>query len=141
MNRAVRTGVPERVTSTTSTTPRAMLTSTRRPALVVAVGALAVVAAGHHRSQASQNVVSSLRPAGIPASVSTPLATLMGLSPVKGHEAPRFSLTDQNGRPVSLSEMRGKVVVLEFMDPHCTDICPIVSKEFVDASHDLGALN
>jgi len=24
------------------------------------------------------------------------------------------------------------------MDPHCTDICPIVSQEFVDAYHDLG---
>jgi cytochrome oxidase Cu insertion factor (SCO1/SenC/PrrC family) len=28
--------------------------------------------------------------------------------------------------------------VLEFMDPHCTDICPIVSQEFIDAYHDLG---
>jgi cytochrome oxidase Cu insertion factor (SCO1/SenC/PrrC family) len=28
--------------------------------------------------------------------------------------------------------------VLEFMDPHCTDICPIVSQEFVDAYHHLG---
>jgi cytochrome oxidase Cu insertion factor (SCO1/SenC/PrrC family) len=24
------------------------------------------------------------------------------------------------------------------MDPHCTDICPIVSQEFIDAYHDLG---
>jgi cytochrome oxidase Cu insertion factor (SCO1/SenC/PrrC family) len=24
------------------------------------------------------------------------------------------------------------------MDPHCTDICPIVSQEFVDANRDLG---
>jgi len=29
--------------------------------------------------------------------------------------------------------------VLEFMDPHCTDICPIVSQEFVDAYARLGA--
>jgi len=29
--------------------------------------------------------------------------------------------------------------VLEFMDPHCTDICPIVSREFIDAYKDLGA--
>ena len=25
------------------------------------------------------------------------------------------------------------------MDPHCTDICPIVSREFIDAYHDLGS--
>ena len=31
------------------------------------------------------------------------------------------------------------MVVLQFMDPHCTDICPLVSQEFVDAYHDLGA--
>ena len=37
-----------------------------------------------------------------------------------------------------LSSFRGKVVVLEFMDPHCTDICPLVSQEFIDAYHDLG---
>jgi protein SCO1/2 len=28
---------------------------------------------------------------------------------------------------------------LEFMDSHCTDICPIVSQEFIDAYHDLGS--
>ena len=33
---------------------------------------------------------------------------------------------------------RGKVVVLQFMDDHCTDICPIVAQEFVDAYRDLG---
>jgi len=39
---------------------------------------------------------------------------------------------------MSLSRFRGKVVVLEFMDPHCHNICPIVSQEFIDAYHDLG---
>jgi hypothetical protein len=34
MKRAVRTGVPLRVTSLTSTTPRRLAMSTRRPALV-----------------------------------------------------------------------------------------------------------
>ena len=34
MNLAVRTGLPERVTSRTSTTPRVVTTSMRRPALV-----------------------------------------------------------------------------------------------------------
>jgi hypothetical protein len=34
---AVRTGVPERVTSETSTTPRAVVTSIRRPAFVATI--------------------------------------------------------------------------------------------------------
>ena len=80
------------------------------------------------------------RPTGIPASVSDAQVNLMGLSPVPARTAPGFTLTDQDGRTVSLSSLRGKVVVLEFMDPHCTDICPIVSQEYVDAHRDLGAL-
>jgi cytochrome oxidase Cu insertion factor (SCO1/SenC/PrrC family) len=80
----------------------------------------------------------NLRASGIPASVSTSLANLMSLSPVPGARAPGFTLTDQQGRTMPLSSFRGKVVVLEFMDPHCTDICPLVSDEFIDAYHDLG---
>ena len=80
------------------------------------------------------------RPTGIPASVSDAQINLMGLSPVPVRPAPGFTLTDQDGRTLSLSSLRGKVVVLEFMDPHCTDICPIVSQEYVDAYHDLGPL-
>jgi cytochrome oxidase Cu insertion factor (SCO1/SenC/PrrC family) len=79
-----------------------------------------------------------LRPSGIPASISTSLADLMSLSPVPAASAPGFTLTDQAGRTMSLTDFRGKVVVLEFMDPHCTDICPIVAQEFADAYHDLG---
>jgi cytochrome oxidase Cu insertion factor (SCO1/SenC/PrrC family) len=78
------------------------------------------------------------RPTGIPASVSTRTADLMQLSPVPRSSAPGFTLTDQTGRIVSLASLRGRAVVLEFMDPHCTDICPIVSQEFIDAYRDLG---
>ena len=80
-----------------------------------------------------------LRPTGIPGNISTSLANLMVLTPVPGARAPGFTLTDQRGHTMSLASLRGKVVVLEFMDPHCTDICPIVSQEFVDAYHELGA--
>jgi protein SCO1 len=80
------------------------------------------------------------RVSGIPANIPTSVANLMELSSVPSIKAPGFTFTDQNGHAVSLSSLRGKVVVLQFMDPHCTDICPIVSQEFVDAYHDLGPL-
>jgi cytochrome oxidase Cu insertion factor (SCO1/SenC/PrrC family) len=80
----------------------------------------------------------NLRPSGIPRNIPTGLANLMQLSPIPGTRAPGFTLTDQNGHTMSLASLRGKVVVLEFMDPHCTDICPIVSQEFVDAYRKLG---
>jgi cytochrome oxidase Cu insertion factor (SCO1/SenC/PrrC family) len=81
-----------------------------------------------------------IRPTGIPASVSTRTAGLMQLSPVPPAGAPGFTLTDQAGHAMSLASLRGRVVVLEFMDPHCTDICPIVSQEFIGAYRDLGRL-
>ena len=49
-----------------------------------------------------------------------------------------FSLVDQHGRVVSLRSLRGRPVVLTFLDPHCKDICPIISAEFVRADGLLG---
>jgi protein SCO1/2 len=45
-------------------------------------------------------------------------------------EAPDFQLTDQNGATVNLSDFRGKVVVLTFMDSKCTDTCPLTAAHF-----------
>jgi cytochrome oxidase Cu insertion factor (SCO1/SenC/PrrC family) len=117
----------------------------RGPGLVIAVAVAAVVvaavAAGYAvvRVRQHQDAAAGLRVAGIPASVPTSLSNLMQLSPVPVQGAPGFTLTDQGGHVVSLASLRGRVVVLEFMDPHCTDICPIVSQEFIDAYRDLGA--
>jgi cytochrome oxidase Cu insertion factor (SCO1/SenC/PrrC family) len=107
-------------------------------AIAVAVMILAASAA-YAVIRARQHQAAELRPSGIPASVSTSLANLMQLSPVPVTSAPGFTLTDQGGHAMSLASLRGRVVVLEFMDPHCTDICPIVSGEFLDAYRDLGA--
>ena len=103
-------------------------------ALLILVSATAIIASRWHQREAP----AALRPSGIPASVPDGTVNLMGLSPVPASAAPGFTLTDQDGRALALSRFRGKVVVLEFMDPHCTDICPLVSQEFVDAYHDLG---
>jgi cytochrome oxidase Cu insertion factor (SCO1/SenC/PrrC family) len=103
--------------------------------LILAAVIVLVIAIRPHRPPAAE-----LRPSGLPSSVSTNLAALMGLSPVPVRAAPGFTLTDQHGQLLAMSALRGKVVVLEFMDPHCTDICPLVSAEFVAAYHDLGPL-
>jgi len=44
--------------------------------------------------------------------------------------APDFSLTDQQGAAVSLSDFQGRIVVLAFLDPHCTDVCPLTALQF-----------
>jgi cytochrome oxidase Cu insertion factor (SCO1/SenC/PrrC family) len=53
--------------------------------------------------------------------------------------APPFSLTDQYGRQVSLASLRGKVVLLTFLDPVCTSDCPQIAQEFKGADQVLGA--
>ena len=53
--------------------------------------------------------------------------------------APGFSLTDQNGRTVSLAGLRGKVVLMTFLDPVCTSDCPIIAQEFKQTGQMLGA--
>jgi len=87
----------------------------------------------------ARNEPAHFRPTGIPASVSTSLADMMQLSPVPPVTAPGFTLTDQSGRQVSLASFRGSTVVLTFMDSHCTDICPLVSREVIDAHRELGS--
>jgi cytochrome oxidase Cu insertion factor (SCO1/SenC/PrrC family) len=111
-------------------------------AVVAVVGGLAfatLFAFGVSRLSAKAGSSPPMRPTGIPASVSTRLAGLMQLSPVRSSAAPGFTLTDQAGHPVSLASFRGQTVVLTFMDSHCTDICPLVSREFIDANRDLGS--
>ncbi len=107
--------------------------------LAVAVLTAAVFGGLALRTHSNSEAVDLIRPSGIPATVSTSQANLMALSPVPARTAPDFQLTDQNGRSFSLSSLRGHVVVLGFSDPHCTDVCPIVSQETVDAYHDLGS--
>jgi cytochrome oxidase Cu insertion factor (SCO1/SenC/PrrC family) len=53
--------------------------------------------------------------------------------------APAFSLTSQRGAPVSLASLRGKVVLLTFLDPVCTTDCPLIAQEFRQADQLLGA--
>ena len=47
--------------------------------------------------------------------------------------APDFRLIDQNGGSVSLSDFRGKIALLTFMDSQCKDTCPITGAHFRQA--------
>jgi cytochrome oxidase Cu insertion factor (SCO1/SenC/PrrC family) len=53
--------------------------------------------------------------------------------------APGFTLTSQDGHQVSLASLRGKVVLLTFLDPVCTTDCPIIAQELRAADAMLGA--
>ncbi|HEY0112659.1 MAG TPA: thioredoxin family protein [Allosphingosinicella sp.] len=47
-------------------------------------------------------------------------------APQIGSQAPNFRLTDMNGKPVTLGQFRGKLVVLEWNNPDC----PFVKKHY-----------
>ena len=107
-------------------------------ALTVLVGAAVAIPAYLVARHDTPVAMQLPRVSGLPADMPTSLANLMSLSALPRSPAPGFSLTDQQGHRMTLASLRGKVVVLQFMDPHCVDICPLVSQEFVDAYHDLG---
>jgi len=64
---------------------------------------------------------------------------IAGNSAAMDSPAPAFQLTDQNGHPVSLASLRGKVVLMTFLDPVCTTDCPIIGAEMKEAGVLLGA--
>lgn len=53
--------------------------------------------------------------------------------------APNFTLTDQHGRPVSLKDFRGKLVMLFFGYTTCPDVCPVTLSVVNKARESLGA--
>jgi cytochrome oxidase Cu insertion factor (SCO1/SenC/PrrC family) len=55
-----------------------------------------------------------------------------------GLVAPGFVLRDQQGRLTSLEQFRGKVVALAFVDPECTQMCPLTTQSMVEALKILG---
>jgi cytochrome oxidase Cu insertion factor (SCO1/SenC/PrrC family) len=104
----------------------------RHRRLAAAVLALAAVAAaGCSAASARDNAASQQNAA----------ATNPALDPgssAGGTPAPDFTLTDQYGRPVSLSSFRGKVVILAFTDSECTTVCPLTTQSLLAAKDLLG---
>jgi len=76
-------------------------------------------------------------PAGMRAADANP--DLDPGSSLSGIPAPNFSLVDQFGQRMSLSDFRGKVVILAFTDSECTTVCPLTSQSMLAAKQLLGA--
>jgi protein SCO1 len=50
-----------------------------------------------------------------------------------------LSLTDQDGKPRTLADFRGKVVVVFFGYTHCPDVCPTTLAELAEVMKSLGS--
>jgi cytochrome oxidase Cu insertion factor (SCO1/SenC/PrrC family) len=55
-----------------------------------------------------------------------------------GAPAPDIKLVNQFGQPMSLSQFRGRVVLLGFEDSECTNVCPLTTQSMVLAKQLLG---
>jgi cytochrome oxidase Cu insertion factor (SCO1/SenC/PrrC family) len=99
---------------------------------VTALGAVAVVAIG-----AAPMAAASVNRTADPIIAEA----IAGYSPPLDTPASPFRLTDQHGRTVTLASLRGKVVLLTFLDPVCTVDCPLIAQEFKAAGALLGTQN
>jgi len=60
------------------------------------------------------------------------------LAPLRTEPAPEIHLTDQDGRPFTLSSLRGSAVLLDFIFTRCTGPCPILTSAHVRLQQRLG---
>jgi cytochrome oxidase Cu insertion factor (SCO1/SenC/PrrC family) len=107
---------------------RAQVTARVRQA--AALGAVGLVALGTTLMSVAQ--VSPDADPILAESIARPSAQL-------NYPAPAFTLTSQYGQPVSLSSLRGKVLLLSFINPDCQGFsCPAIGPEFRQATRLLG---
>jgi cytochrome oxidase Cu insertion factor (SCO1/SenC/PrrC family) len=98
-------------------------------AVVAAALALAGCSSGGSGGQAAASPSSS-------AAASNPnldLGTSLG-----SKAAPNVKLTNQFGQSMSLSQFRGKAVLLGFVDSECTTVCPLTTLAMLQAKQMLG---
>ena len=111
-----------------ATAPRAVASASIRS--VASVGAIGVIILGAAPMAAAQ---------ASPVADTILAQAIDGASTPLDGPAPAFALTDQHGRDVTLASLRGKVVLLTFLDPVCTSDCPLEAQEFRQAGQQLGA--
>jgi cytochrome oxidase Cu insertion factor (SCO1/SenC/PrrC family) len=97
---------------------------------VAAVGAVGVIILGAAPMMAAQ---------ASPVADTILAQAINGASAPLNVPAPAFSLTDQRGQTVTLASLRGKVVLLTFLDDTCTVDCPLIAQEFRAAGQLLAA--
>jgi cytochrome oxidase Cu insertion factor (SCO1/SenC/PrrC family) len=82
----------------------------------VVIGAGIGIGVAVARSSVSSSVSTTARPdAGVTFGPGT-------------RRAPTFTLHDQSGGPIGLQSLRGRTVILSFIDPVCRNLCPLEAK-------------
>jgi cytochrome oxidase Cu insertion factor (SCO1/SenC/PrrC family) len=99
-------------------------------AAVTAVAALALAGCS---SGGSTQTAASPSSSAAAANPNLDLGTSLGTKP-----APSVTLTNQFGQRMSLSQFRGKAVLIGFVDSECTTVCPLTTLAMLQAKQMLG---
>jgi cytochrome oxidase Cu insertion factor (SCO1/SenC/PrrC family) len=97
------------------------------------IAALAVAGCSSAGSQAAGQPPANPANAAAMENPNLDLGTSLGDKP-----APDVKLVNQFGQPMSLSQFRGRVVMLSFEDSECTTVCPLTTQSMVLAKEMLG---
>lgn len=92
-------------------------------AIAVAVGVVALAIAAQRTAPSER--VGDVAGEGAPARASAAAAASSEL-PVMW-KLPAFAFRDQNDRPASAADLRGRVVIADFVFTSCTTICPLIT--------------
>lgn len=95
-------------------------------AVAIALIALLTAPSGHDRASST-----------VPSSETTNSSGFDGAAIPPSPLAPNFTLTDQHGRPVSLSGLRGHVAVLAFLYSTCGATCVLIAQQIRGALDEL----
>ena len=115
--------------------------TTRRATWLAGLGVIAALAVAGCSSSASSapgaqsTAPSSMSQANAAAMENPNLDTGTSLG---GKPAPDVKLVNQFGQQMSLSQFRGRVVMLSFEDSECTTVCPLTTQSMVLAKELLG---
>ena len=93
-------------------------------AVALSLAAIVAIAASHPLAAAGTSGTTPAEP-GIGPAASALLQ--LDILPPPQDSAPDFALTDQHARPTSISQYRGKAVVLSFNDDVCQDLCTLLA--------------
>ena len=100
----------------------------------------ALAGCGASASSGSSTGMSSAGMQANPASNAAEMNPNLDLGSSLGQQpAPDIKLVNQFGQPMSLSQFRGKVVMLGFEDSECTTVCPLTTQSMLQAKQMLGA--
>ena len=75
-----------------------------------------------------------------PAAIDFPTApriAAVATWPARSRRAPDFQLIDQRGAPISLASLRGRPLVVTFIDPLCRNLCPLEAKVLMQTARRL----